>query len=500
MGEAPSAVDGLSLRRLLPGAHCVGAADVRVRSCACDSRACRPGDLFVALRGASQDGHDFAAAAVAQGASAVLCERPLPGIAVPQCVVFDAHIAYGLICQALAGQPSSELKVLGVTGTNGKTTSTHLIAAVLEAAGYSSGLVGTLGYFDGCYLEPARLTTPTPPALATWLARMRANGCSHAVVEVSSHALALARLAGVQLDTAAVTNICHDHLDFHKTWENYRDAKARILDLLTPEGMAVLNADDPGSMSLVQQITGPVLTFGIEKPAEVSATLVEQSISHQVFLLETDQATVPVETPLVGTHNVYNCLLATAVGLGQGIDLETIVRGLEAVKRIPGRLDRIECGQPFGVFVDYAHTADALASVLTSLRPHVRGRLICVFGAGGDRDVSKRPQMGWSVETHADLAIITSDNPRSESPADIAKQVLRGFQHPRAAKVVLDRAEAIGQAVRLAQPGDCVLIAGKGHETTQISGDDCWEFDDRRVAEEWLYGRQEVSKFLRRTG
>jgi UDP-N-acetylmuramoyl-L-alanyl-D-glutamate--2,6-diaminopimelate ligase len=484
---------GVSLRELFPRARFIGAADIRATACSADSRQCRAGDVFVALVGSGHDGHDYAARAIGAGARALLVERPLPGISVMQCVVPDTRVALGRLCQALAGNPSQRLRVVGVTGTNGKTTTSSLLASVLAAAGCRVGTLGTLGYFDSIESTPPGLTTPAAPELASWLARIEAAGCSHAVMEVSSHALAQSRVAGVEFDVACVTNVRRDHLDFHGTLENYRHAKQKFFDHLAPEGLVVLNVDDPVTAGFAADLHGPVLTVGIEQPAEFTATVVERFAAEQSFLLTAAAHTVPVRTRMIGDHHISNCLLAAAVGAAYGIDLPTIVRGLEAVSSVSGRLERIECGQPFGVFVDYAHTPDALATVLAALRQVVDGRLICVFGAGGNRDRQKRPLMGRAVARQADLAILTTDNPRDEDPGAIAGEVLAGLRNGadsqcRAEVVVeLDREAAICRALALAEAGDCVLIAGKGHECQQIVGRTALPLDDREVARRWLY-------------
>ncbi len=486
----PQGGQQISLRRLLPEARFVGADDIPVRFCSCDSRGVRPGDLFVALPGSVYDGHDFAAEAAERGAAAILAQRHLPEVDLPLCCVPDTRHAYARLCQALAGNPSEHLCVVGITGTNGKTTTSCLVASVLSTAGYQVGLLGTLGGFDGLDFHDASLTTPPPHELARWLARSVDNGCSHAVLEVSSHALDQSRIAGIELDAACVTNVRRDHLDYHRSILDYRITKSRLLDYLSGEGFAVLNADDPTSASYLGQMSGPVLTVGIRSAAEISATVLEQFVSEQTFLLTAGSETLPVRTRMIGTHHVYNCLIAAAVGLAYGIDLITVVRGLEAVEHVPGRLQRIECGQPFGVFVDYAHTPDALASTLRTLREVVEGRILCVFGAGGDRDKEKRPLMGRAVERGADLAVVTNDNPRTEDPRTIQYDLLRGFQRPRDVEVIPDRTEAIHWALGQALAGDCVLIAGKGHEKHQIIGTERIPFDDREIARQWLYEMQ----------
>jgi UDP-N-acetylmuramoyl-L-alanyl-D-glutamate--2,6-diaminopimelate ligase len=483
--RAPVSVSGISLRQLLPRAEFIGSPDIRVSSCSADSRQCQQGDLFVAVVGANTDGHDHIEQALDRGARAVLTERLLPGD-FPQCIVPDTRIAYGRVCQALAGRPTQQLKVIGVTGTNGKTTTSCLIASILQTAGFQPGLLGTLGYCDGVANESAPLTTPSAPVLASWLARMAANGCTHAVMEVSSHALAQHRVAGMQFDAACVTNVRRDHLDFHGTLVNYRKAKRRLFKHLSPEGFCVLNADDPVCTGYLNSISNPVLTVGLNNHAELTATLIERSVSEQTFLLHAGNESVPVRTRMIGDHHISNCLVAAAVGLTYGIELNDVVRGLEAIDHVPGRLERIECGQPFAAFVDYAHTPDALAFTLKTLREVTKGRLICLFGAGGDRDRQKRPLMGRCVEQMADDVIVTTDNPRHEDPANIAREILSGCEHPSGIELVRDRAAAIARALGMAREGDCVVIAGKGHEDYQLIGRRRLQFDDREVVRNWL--------------
>ena len=486
----PAITSGVSLGELFAGARFLGSGNVRVVSCSVDSRRCQPGDLFVALSGTSHDGHDFASDAVARGATAVLCQRPIPALRVPQCIVGDSRAALGHLCQALVGNPSRRVRVVGITGTNGKTTTTALVASVLRAAGCRVGTLGTLGYSDGINVVPATLTTPCAPELAMWLARIEAARCTYAVMEVSSHALALDRVTGVEFDVACVTNVWRDHLDFHGSLGAYRRAKARLFDHLRPSGLVVLNADDPVASQLGATLDRPVLTVGLNSAAEVTATVVDRCRSEQTILISAGTQTAAVRTTMIGDHHASNCLVATAVGLAQGFDLPTIAAGLEAVSTIPGRLDRIECGQPFGVFVDYAHTPDALATVLDALAEVTEGRLICVFGAGGNRDREKRPAMGSAVARRADLAIITNDNPRGEDPAAIARQILAGTDQADSkadVAVELDRTRAIHRALALAESGDCVLIAGKGHESFQEIGAERLPLDDRQIARSWLY-------------
>lgn len=487
MRTSPNGGPQLSLRQLLPAAEFIGADDICVHGCSRDSRTIRPGELFVALRGGAHDGHNHVIEAVERGCVGILAEKPLRGIEVPICYVPDTREAYGLLCQALAGFPAQRLKVIGVTGTNGKTTTTYLIASILSAAGHHPGIIGTLGCFDGAEFRETQWTTPPSEELASALARMVSNGCTHAVMEVSSHALDQHRIAGITLDAACVTNVQRDHLDYHRSIRDYRLTKSRVLDYLAGEGVAVLNADDATTATYLSNLNTPVLTVGMRSMAEISGEMLERFTSEQTFLLCAGSEAVPVSTKMIGTHHVYNCLMAAAVGLAYGAGIDAVVRGLESLERIPGRLERIECGQPFGVFVDFAHTPDALVNALETLREVVEGRLICVFGAGGDRDRQKRPLMARAVETGADVAVITNDNPRTEDPMGIIRELLDGCNRPDAMEVIPDRAKAIHWALSQAQPGDCVLIAGKGHEKYQIIGDQRCYFDDCDVARQWLY-------------
>jgi UDP-N-acetylmuramoyl-L-alanyl-D-glutamate--2,6-diaminopimelate ligase len=489
----------LSLRDALPTAVFDGPGDARIGGCTCDSRDCRPGDVFVAIRGTRVDGHDYISEAIARGACAILAEHavqlPATAKAIPVGIVPDAREALGKLCQELAQRPSRKLRVIGVTGTNGKTTTTQLIGSVLQAAGFRTGLLGTLGYSDGLEAAAAELTTPGAPVIAEWMRRMVDNRCSHAVLEVSSHAIAQRRIAGIELAAACITNLKRDHLDFHPTLLHYHQTKSRIFEALAPAGIAVLNADDATSMEYAPLVPGGVLTVALQCGANVTAQLLERAKSEQTFLITAGEMTAVVRTAMIGDHHIHNCLIAAAVGLAEGIDLPTIVRGLENVGRVPGRLERIECGQPFGVFVDYAHTPDALAMALDTLAEVTAGRLICVFGAGGNRDEAKRPLMGRAVEERAHLAIVTTDNPRHEDPRAIAAEVIGGFTSPSDARYMPDRAAAIQYALSIAGPDDCVLVAGRGHEPLQIVGDEQKPLDDREVARRYLYNLEPGSPF-----
>ena len=474
----------VSLRRLLPSASFVACGDVVTQDAVAHTRDCTPGVVFAALPGAVHDGHEFIADAVSRGAAAVLTERPVPSLAVPQCVVADVRRAYAELCHALFGYPSWRLGLVGVTGTNGKTTTTWLTRSILQHAGHASGLLGTVEYSDSVDCAPASLTTPDSRTLAAWLAETVARRARFAAIELSSHALHQRRCAGTLLDVAVVTNVTQDHFDYHETHDAYRMAKAAILSMLKRGGLAVLNADDPVVMSISDQI--PVAaqrcTFAIDQPADLTASQLRTTPDGSTFVMQFHGEEVEVHTRLIGRHNVSNCLAAAAACLHLGFSLDVIAHGISELPSVPGRLERIDCGQPFEVYVDYAHTPDALQRVLASLRATTLGRLLCVFGAGGDRDRNKRPLMGAVAASSADVVVITSDNPRTERPDAIIDEIRAGVaDRPADCHVEIQRERAIAWALRQARPGDCVLIAGKGHERVQIVGATSLPFDDRAV-------------------
>jgi UDP-N-acetylmuramoyl-L-alanyl-D-glutamate--2,6-diaminopimelate ligase len=478
---------GISLRTLFPEAVIFGADDIVVRSCCADSRTVQTGDLFAAIIGPQCDGHDFVYEAAFRGATAILAERFVPADGQPVCVVADSRAAYGRLAHALAGNPSDHLKVIGVTGTAGKTTTVALIDSVLTAAGRRVGSSSGLLQFDGLRLDSPATDTPDANALAQSLARMQTNGCDCAVIEVSSQALSQHRLAGVTLEMACVTNVRRDHLEYHASLRNYRDIKARIFQHLRPGGAAVLNLDDAVCAEYLRGLDGPALTVAMVNNAELTAVVVERTASEQTFLLSAGSEAVPVRTRVIGDQHVYNCLTAAAVGLLYGASLAEIARGLEQIESVPGRMERMECGQPFGVFVDSAQTPDALGIVLEALREVTERRLICVFGADGDHDAELRPLMGQTVEAFTDIAVVTDDNPRCEDPTRIASDILRGFDSLDNVIVMHDRAKAICWALSLARPRDCVVIAGKGHDDEQCIGPHRHWFDDREIVCRWLY-------------
>ena len=470
----------VSLRKLFPSASFVGCADIYVNSVTENSKDNGSNFLFAAIPGTKTNGTQFLTEAIANGATSLLCDQPQPGIGIPQCVVPHVRSAYARLCHRLYGNPSERLTTIGVTGTNGKTTTTYLVRSILKAAGFRTGLLGTIEYHDGITGETSSLTTPDPPVLAEWLHRMVENGTTHAVFEMSSHAMHQERTAGLELDAAVLTNITHDHLDYHIDFEHYKQSKAHILNHAKPGGFVLLNQNDPHLRSLECPQHLRVTTYA-GPDSNVRASHIEQSLAETRFLLHIDDEAVPVQTQLIGQHNIENCLAAAGACRRLGIDLQVIALGIEQLESVPGRLEAVDLGQDYKIFVDYAHTDDALRRCLRTLRPMTENRLICVFGAGGDRDPTKRPKLADAAK-EADIAIVTSDNPRSEQPEQIINDILRGFSGP-APRVIVEpnREQAIQRALELAEPGDALLVAGKGHETYQQIGKTRHEFDDRVV-------------------
>lgn len=459
-----------------------------------DSRAVRPGSLFVAVKGDQVDGHHYIAAAVKAGASALVIQQPLAGLAVPSLRVADSRKALGLLGSRFYGEPSSRLRMIGVTGTNGKTTTTYICKALLEALGRQVGLIGTVAYQIGGETIPASHTTPGALELQQLLAKMVDGGCDVAVMEVSSHALAQDRTTGCEYDVAVFSNLTQDHLDFHRTMEEYFQAKLRLFTGLTgtakPNKRALVNSDDPSGLRIKALCPAPVWTYGLKGRADLQAEHVRLSLGGTTFTAVTPAGSFPIDSHLVGEHNVYNLLAAIGVALHEGATPDQIRQAVATVTNVPGRFERVMAGQPFTVVVDYAHTEDALVRVLGAAQALKAGRIITVFGCGGDRDRGKRPKMGRAAVQYSDVVILTSDNPRTEDPLAILQEVEVGVlealrQRPGVQyRKVADRKEAIGAAVRQAKPGDMVLIAGKGHEDYQIIGTNKFHFDDREVARE----------------
>ena len=456
-----------------------------------DSREVQPGWAFVAIPGVKVDGHTFIAQALAQGASVVVVDRRLdltPTTSACCLRVPDTRLALAHMAAAFFGHPSRQLHLIGVTGTNGKTTSTYLLEAVLRAHSLTPGVIGTVTYRYPGHERTADQTTPAAEDIQGLLREMVDAGVSHCVMEVSSHALAQHRVWASQFAAALFTNLTQDHLDYHADMAAYYAAKARLFTTYQP-GVAVLNCDDPAGEQLIHETRAPVITYGFSPASDVGVEHLAMDANGIALMVRLGRQPVRVYSRLIGRHNVYNILgvLATANGLGLGI--EQTVQGIERLQTVPGRFERVDGGQPFSVLVDYAHTDDALRNVLQAARGIASGRILVVFGAGGDRDRGKRSRMGRVAAQYADLAVITSDNPRTESPMAILRAIEIGFReigHVSQYRLIEDRACAIHEAIGLARAGDVVVIAGKGHETYQIVGDQRFSFDDRQVARQVL--------------
>ena len=494
----------MTLRRLtegIPGARILGpggaletraaVGDVEVTGVAYRSDRVAPGDLFCCLRGERADGHDFAAQAVERGAAALLVERPLP-LPVPQALVPDARLGMALAAARAAGDPSRDLLVVGVTGTNGKTTSAFLLRSILDAAGLRCGLLGTVEMRIGGRTEPAERTTPESADLQALLARMRDSGDRACAMEVSSHALVQRRAAGVRFAAALFTNLTRDHLDYHADVEDYYLAKRALFRRPPAEGEdppAACNLDDPYGRRLREECGG--LGFAVDRPADVHPLDLRVGPTGFTARLATPRGPLDLVSPLRGRFNVANVCGAVAVAELLGLDHSAVAAGVAAVAGVPGRFEPVDAGQPFQVLVDYAHTPDSLKNVLRAARDLAPGgRLLVVFGCGGDRDRGKRPQMGRVARDLADLAVVTSDNPRSEDPEAIIADILAGMGEGTGADVLVesDRRAAIALAAGRARAGDVVVIAGKGHESGQERNGVVTPFDDRVVAREVLEG------------
>jgi UDP-N-acetylmuramoyl-L-alanyl-D-glutamate--2,6-diaminopimelate ligase len=459
-----------------------------------DSRLVGPGDLFVARAGTHTDGAKYIKDAVAKGAIAVVTERKLTGIAVPQILVPQTASAVSTLAHLFHGDPTEKVKTIAVTGTNGKTTTTYLVRHLLKHVKQRCGLIGTVEIDDGRTRSEASMTTPGPCELAELFTRMRDRGTWRCAMEVSSHALDQERVAGVRFVGAGFTNLTGDHLDYHKTMEQYAAAKARLFTILDDGAVAAVNAGSEWSACMERKCRARIIRFGFTKDADYQARDVAITAAGSHFILVTPDGRAEVRMGLIGKHNIENALLAAAlVGEVFGLTVHQIAAGLKDATGAPGRLQAVRCGQPFTVLVDYAHTDDALENVLTALRPLTKGKLRVLFGCGGDRDATKRPRMARIAEKYGDAVYLTSDNPRTEDPSKILTQTAGGFS-ARAAKPIIreaDRRTAIERALADAQPGDVVLLAGKGHENYQIVGTEKHHFDDVEEASRVLQSRFE---------
>ena len=477
----------------LPAASVEGPLDREVAGIAYDSRRVTPGMVFVAIPGRHTDGHEFISNAIERGASAVICERNgIRSSRATKIRVADVREALARAAMSYYQNPSAKLRVIGVTGTNGKTTVSFMIKAILEAAGIKTGLIGTVRYEIGDRVIPAQRTTPESLEVQQLMSQMLRADCQACVMEVSSHALEQKRVFGVEFDVAIFTNLTRDHLDYHQTMENYFAAKQKLFTALekgTKKSAAVINIDDTYGARLAGQTKVEVdLTYGLQQSARLRATKIQLGKDGSRFVVETPERSFACRLPLIGRHNLYNALAAVGAGIALKIPVITLQAALNAMPPVPGRLEIVSLQQPFGVFVDYAHTDDALKNVLSTLREITTGRLLLAFGCGGNRDAGKRARMGKVAAELADFTIITTDNPRKEDPEKIATQIAEGYRSVRTEGVSLEleRRRAIQQIIGKAEPGDTVLIAGKGHETYQEFEDTVVPFDDRLHAQEAL--------------
>ena len=496
LGRLLEGVDVSKLFELTYG-HFLVTGDIDVHRIQYDSRKVERGDCFVALRGVGTDGHKFVEAAVEQGAKIVVLEQDatLPDsyfmhTHVVKVVVPDSRRALALISANYFGLPSRELTMIGVTGTNGKTTTTHLVKSILEAAGQRVGLIGTIEYKIGDEVIPASHTTPESLELNGMLAQMFKSGCQSVSMEVSSHALHQSRVYGIDYDVAVFTNLTQDHLDYHGTMDEYFKAKKILFDSLSEDAVAVTNCDDEWGMKIVSTTKGRTISYGVSEKADVRATDIRLSMDGTTFKVRSANKEYSVSSPLVGKFNVYNILSAYSTGIALGYEHEKIASGISSVKNVRGRFERIQSPKGWTAIIDYAHTPDALEKCLRTIHDVLpkenRGRIITVFGAGGDRDKTKRPLMGKIAGSLSDIAIVTSDNPRTEDPQQIINEIVAGIPREAAVSREVDRRTAIHTALQQARAGDIVLIAGKGHEDYQVIGKEKRHFSDREVVQDFI--------------
>ncbi|HEX6960488.1 MAG TPA: Mur ligase family protein [Lacipirellula sp.] len=469
---------GVSLDALFSAACRTGATGATVTGCTSDWRKVQPGDAFVAVLDDAADGHDFAVRAVKRGAAAVIAERMLPIFDAPVYHVEDTREALGELCHALVDHPSRRLRVIGVVGTQGKSSVIALLESIYVAAGHDVGVVSTLKSYDGMSQGPG-VDELSPSALASRLARMDAAGCSHALVEISSEALAQMKLAGVELDTVVSMTIDSARLDLHHSIQNYRDAQRRVLDHLSAAGLAVINADDPVSCKWLSEIDGPALTYGLGEQAQITAEIVERNACETVFVLTAGVDSAAIRTTIVGDAHVSNCLAAAATALAHGVDLQTIAAGIEKITKLPGRMERVDCGQEFAVFVDAAHTACGLRSSLRTARQLATGRVICILSDELPADPTEATIIRSVVRKMADVAIVT------DAVAAVEDAWTPHEANRDALQVAADRGEAIAWAVAMAEPGDVVVISGSRDRGGFQFG--AAETTDAEAARELLY-------------
>ena len=461
--------------------------DPEVNDLQYDSRKVEKGSVFFCLRGENSDGHDFAAMAEEKGACAFVCEKKLDS-ALPQLIVEDSRLALAELAEAFYGFPHRELKIIGVTGTNGKTTTTHLVKHSLDAAGKKTALMGTNHIIIGDETYPATHTTPDSLALSSYLRKMADAHCEYLIMEASSHALKQGRTAAIQFKTGAFTNLTQDHLDYHKTFDDYLKAKEILFTGLDKEtGRGIVNHDSPYCRDFLEVSNAPVWTYGLEEGADFRAENIEVSADGTAFDLSFEGKSYPVKIHLIGDFNVYNALTAMAIAVAEGLSLETVTDAIATAHQVKGRFEKVKDRVGQTVIIDYAHTPDGLQNVLETAVKLRTNRVILVFGCGGDRDKTKRPIMGKIGGTYADYSFVTSDNPRTEDPMAIIRMVEEGIRESGGEyEVCCDRRDAIRDAILMAEDDDIVVVAGKGHEDYQIIGTEKHHFDDFEEVKEAL--------------
>lgn len=477
----------------------IGDPDVEITDIATHSKNVTPGALFICIEGFKVDGHNYIEEAISKGAKAILISKDVPIIpSVTYVKVPDCRQVASIIADTFYDFPSSKLRLIGITGTNGKTTTAYFIESMLRAANYRPARLSTVSYKIGDSEILPSHTTPEAVELQYILAQAVKNGLTHVVMEVSSHALALHRTSGCRFKTAIFTNITQDHLDFHQTMENYLAAKLKLFKQLPKSGVAIVNIDDGHAQDVISSTEGKVITYGLSDKAQVYAYNIESTKMKTSFFVTSSKelgiTPTQINLKLIGLHNVYNALAAIVCGIVEQIDINSIKKGIEGLQGVRGRFELIDKGQDFTVVIDYAHTPDGLKNVLVTSRKLNPKRIITVFGCGGDRDREKRPQMGKISTTLSDYTILTTDNPRNEDPEEIIKEIEAGIESNKSYEVVIDRTEAIIKALSYARKDDLVLIAGKGHETYQIFKDKKIHFDDREVVEKYLLNNLENRK------
>lgn len=469
-----------------------GNLEQEINNVSYDSRSVRPGGLFTCIKGFQTDGHQFINSAIENGAVAILVSDEIiienPEIAVLRTA--DTRIALAKLAANFYNHPSKQLSLVGVTGTNGKTTITHLIQNILERAGHKTGIIGTLYAKIGDKQKDLKHTTPEALEIEEFISLAAQEKADYVVMEVSSHALDLHRVDNLDFNVAIYSNLSQDHLDYHNNMEAYREAKLKLFAMVDDNEVnySIVNIDDPNADYFLKAAKGKKFTYGINKNADVKALKVKTSLQGSSFLVKHPGGEFKINTKLIGLFSVYNILAAIAFVLQAGIKSEIIKESLEKIEGVPGRFEQINEGQKFSVIVDYAHTPDGLENILKTAREIVENRIITVFGCGGDRDRTKRPLMGKIAAQYSDFCVVTSDNPRSEEPHQIIDDIIPGLNAVENSRyaIIIERREAIHHAINLAKPGDVVIIAGKGHETYQLIGDKVLEFDDRQVAREFL--------------